>query len=168
MRTILASAAALILLTGAAPGLAKQGKNQPILVDAAISPAQWAEDVSSRLDRNLRVMQSINSAERGDAIIQIRFDVVDGAATNLRMMHSSGVPYVDGLARLAVKRLTALPQIQDQPRQEVLANILVASDPQGMDRLEQKLARSESLRLASADPADRALIALSARASPRS
>ncbi|WP_156521934.1 hypothetical protein [Croceicoccus mobilis] len=161
MKKLLSVTIAASLLVVPGQLLAKDDQAQPIVVERSITAEQWSKGVTTRLDRNLRVMGSLSSAEMSDGIIQIRFDVVGGDATNIRMVRSSDRPYLDSLARLSVKRLKDLPKITgSDERQPVLANIIVARDVQSFDRLSEELALSERARMASGDPAEHAVIAL--------
>lgn len=152
-------AASLLVVPGQL--LARDDQAQPIVVERTVTPQQWSEGVTMRLDRNLRVLSSIPGSDGVSGLIQIRFDVVDGEATNVQMMRWTGRESVDSAVRHAVTRLHDMGSfVGAGESQTVQANIILAPDERRLDQISDELARSERARMASGDPAERAVIAL--------
>ncbi len=167
MKKILASTAVVILLTGAAPTLAKQGKNAPILVDANTPSTQWASDVSQDLDRELLRIRPSARDGMPNGLVQVRFEVQDGKAVNARVFHRSGDSWLDRQAVRSIERLEGIPDVPGaaSDRGTVQANIITARDDNAYRVLNARLVGMEKARLASSGP-DRTVIALTAGAMP--
>lgn len=167
MKKILASAAAVILMTGAAPGLAKQDKNEPILVDAVTPTMQWASDVSQDLDRELLRIRPSARDGMPNGLVQVRFEVRDGKAVNTRLFHRSGDSWLDRQAVRSIERLEGIPDVPSAAgdSRTVQANIITARDDNAYRVLNARLVDMEEIRMASSGP-DRTVIALTAGALP--
>lgn len=135
----------------AEPANAGQENGAPILVDAAPDAAQWSATASRRLDRNLHRARADMPPDIPDAIVQIRFELVDGQPANLRLMRSSGKPWLDRDAMEAIAAMDDLPALPAAFQgREVQANIITARHSYQARRLQRELHKSEAARLASA------------------
>ena len=153
--TVAASAAATVF---AAP-LASQTASQNIVVSPQ-SSAGFAQEVGSDLDAQLARMQ-LDPRWDETGIVKLRFRASqDGTPTGIATYQSSGNRSLDRKSRKAVEGLTSLAPF---PAGTVIqANIIVARSNSQMKDLSRRLARSEAARLASDDPAERAVLALGA------
>lgn len=167
MKKILACVAAAILLTGAAPTLAKKGKNPPILVDADMSSIQWSSELSRSLDRELLRIRPSARTGMPDALVQVRFEVQDGKAVNARMFRRSGDRWLDRQAMRSIQRLDNIPDVPSDAgnSRTVQANIITANSDTAYRTLNARLMDMEKARMASSR-ADRTVIALTAGLSP--
>ncbi len=164
MKTILASVAAVILLTGTAPSLAKQ---EPILVDAALPTAQWASEVTRDLDRELLRIRPSARTGLPNGLVQVRFEVQDGKPVNVQMHRRSGDSWLDRQAVRSIERLDNVPDVPGASAypQVVQANIITANSDRAYRELSDRLTVMEQARMASSGP-DRTVIALTAGTSP--
>lgn len=161
MKRLLATATAAIVLLGSAPTIAKQDKNPPILVDAGNLTAQWAQDVSQDLDRELMKIRPAPREILPNGLVQIRFEVADGHPVNVRVHRQSGYRWLDRQAVRSVERLnnmSDIPYTADNTR-TVQANIITARDEDAFRDLHDELIAVEEARMASSGP-DRTVIAL--------
>lgn len=160
MRPLATAAAAFALLAISAPGTAMQDSNEPILVDA-MTTARWANTVGHSLNHNLRnIKEDAFHAEVPNAILQVRFEVEDGQAVNVRMIRASGTRWLDKAATRAVADMDDLPALPAADRgRTIQANIVSARNSMASDRLMRELQRSEAERIASAD-VERTVLAL--------
>lgn len=166
MRKILATTAAAILMTGAAPTLAKQDKNEPILVDAVTPSVQWASDVSVDLDRELLRIRPSARTGMPNGLVQVRFEVQDGKAVNARVFHRSGDSWLDRQAVRSIERLADIPDVPGVGDvRTVQANIITASSENAYRVLSARLVDMEEARMASSG-AERTVIALTAGTPP--
>lgn len=167
MKKILAVTASAILAVTAVPGMAKQDKNPPILVDANSASAQWASAASRDLDRQLQNMAVPMRRDFPNALVQIRFEVENGEPVNVRVHRQSGDRWLDRAAIRSVERMDNLgpiPVSYDGSR-TVQANIITARDDRSFAVLNDELLTIEEARLASTGP-DRTVIALNAGSMP--
>lgn len=160
MKNILLSAAAVSLIIGAAPTFAKQD-SQPILVDAGSLTQQWADDLSHDLDRQLRAVRVSPFDVLPNGLVQIRFEVHDGQAVNVRVHRPSGDRWLDRAAMKSVAHLDGIPAIpyEVDGQRTVQANIITARSDKAFDELSEELRDVEAARMASAGP-DQMVIAL--------
>lgn len=163
MKKILASAAMVSLLLGAAPTIAKQKQDRspPILVDAGNLTAQWADDVSEDLDRSLQAIRISPRDVLPNGIAQVRFEVQNGEAVNVRLFRASGDRWLDRMAMRSVERLDRIPDVPNTigEGQTVQANIITARSDEAYAELADELRDIEETRMASSGP-DRTVIAL--------
>lgn len=154
---VAASAAATLF----AVPLASQTSSQDIVVSPR-SSAAFAQEVGSDLNGQLARMRLDPRWDEG-GIVKLRFRAgKDGTPTDIATYQSSGNRSLDRKSRKAVERLTSLAPLPSGARQSTViqANIIVAYSDSQMKELSRKLARSEAARLASNDPAERAVLAL--------
>ena len=163
MKKILAATASAILAVTAVPGLAKQDKNPPILVDANSASAQWASAASQDLDRELQRMAVPMRRDFPNALVQIRFEVENGEPVNVRVHRQSGDRWLDRAAMRSVERMDNLGPmpVSYNGSRTVQANIITARDDRSFAVLNDELLTIEEARLASTGP-DRTVIALNA------
>ncbi|MCA0909946.1 energy transducer TonB [Qipengyuania gaetbuli] len=163
---ILATAAAASML---AVPLSSKDADQDIIVSPR-SDQSFVEEVSSDLDTQLRRMRFDPRWEPA-GIVKIRFRAgEDGTPVDITTYESSGSKRLDREVGKAVERLDSLTPLPSSAGDDpiIQANVIVAYSKGHMERLSRKLAESEAARLASADPAERAVLALSFAPRPSS
>lgn len=152
--------AGCLCMAAVPPASARTGDTAPILVDAGPSVEQWARNAGHELDRNLLRARADMPPDIPDAIVQIRFELVDGAPANLRLMRSSGKAWMDREAMDSVAAMNGLPALPRAYAGRTLqANIITARYSAGARRLQRELQRSEAARVASG-PQEGAVLAL--------
>lgn len=154
---VAASAAATLF----AVPLASQTSSQDIVVSPR-SSAAFVQEVGSDLNAQLARMR-LDARREETGIVKLRFRAsADGTPTDIATYQSSGNRSLDRKSRKAVERLTSLAPLPENMRRGAViqANIIVAHSDSQMKDLSRKLAKSEAARLASSDPAEKAVLAL--------
>ena len=161
---------AFVLATAAAASmLAVPLSSQEIVVSARSSQA-FVEDVSSDLNSQLRRMR-FDTNWNPTGIVKVRFHAgEDGSPTQIVTYESSGRSRLDREVKRAVSRIDSLDPLPAAfgPDPVIQANVIVANSPKQREKLERKLEASEAARMASGDPAERAVLALTMTPRPRS
>ncbi len=148
-----ASAAALFVF----PVTARADSDGDVLVvRSGTAMEQWRQKTTAELNRLLMVEPAYSTTE--NAIVQISFTLgEDGMAANPQFYNRDGSQSERMAAQRAIERLANLAEVpvtsSDQPR--FLANIIFASDARTLARLQRRLEKMETVRLASENPRDR-------------
>ena len=162
----------IIAASTAATMLAVPLSSQSPAEDIVVTPrssAAFAHEVGNDLNLQLAKMQYDQRWDTG-GLIKVRFRASsDGTPTDVTTYMSSGNRVLDRKTIKAVKGLTSLSPLPTGANQGsvIQANIIVASTSSQMRDLEKKLVRTEAERLASNDPAERAVFAISMLPRPR-
>lgn len=151
-----------VALLLAVPAVAS-ADHSDIIVQPSPELVQWQQDTSEDLERAL-LRGGTRYTTRGvnNSIVQITFRAgPDGKPDGIEVYESDGNFAAKSLAKRAVSRLSNLNAVpvESPGNAQFLANIIFASDERTFERLEDRLAKMEAVRMASAGP-DRTYIAL--------
>lgn len=168
-KPVLFLAAATVAATMLVVPLASQSSTPDIVVSPR-STADFARAVGSDLDRQLSKLNVDYRWDQG-GLVKLRFHAgADGSPTGILTYMSSGSRALDRKVTRAVARISSLDPLPLGVSEGTViqANIIVAHSNQQMRELSAKLQQSEAERLASIDPRERAVLAISTMPRPRS
>lgn len=134
------------------PLSAIQAQNADIVVSSSRPIAQFVEDISRDLERNLEWPNSDRSSLRGTGLAQVLFQCTpDGKPVNIRVYHRVGSSRVERVAKRAVSRIKVLYPLPNGVTEDrlILANIIIADSPSQYAQLSRELNKREAQRLAS-------------------
>lgn len=152
MRSTIPAIAAATLLTLALPVQAEPQDENTIEVAPRLDAQQWAQSVTNSLNGQLRHIEIDQYHRVPEAIIQIRFEIADGAPVNIRMVEPSGMKWLDKATLHSVSQMRDLPALPAaQEGWTVRANIISAKDARTAHRMMQGMRQSDATRMASAD-----------------
>ena len=159
-----------ILATAAAASMLAVPLSSQEIVVSARSDQAYVEEVSSDLDTQLRKMR-YDPRWNPSGITKVRFHVgEDGEPIDIMTYESSGSRRLDRAVTRAVGGLDTLLPLPASvgPDPVIQANVIVANTREQLKTYQRRLAASEAKRIASEDPAERAVIALSVVPGPSS
>ena len=124
-----------------------------IEIRATSALAAWQKDTNRALEEGLARAPSLRGGRASEAVVRVAFDIgKDGKAVNVRALEGDYNPAAEQAALFAVRSLDTLG---DAPAMSagrpILANIILHDSPASGKRLARELARSERMRLSSAD-----------------
>jgi hypothetical protein len=145
-RSAFGAAALFVLPVAAFAG----GDSDDIVVRSATAMQQWQDKTTSELDRAL--MREPPGATTENAIVQIAFTLgADGKAENLQFYNRDGSSLERMMAKRAINSLDSLADVPVTKPEEAqfLASIIFANDARNYARLQRRLEKMETARLAS-------------------
>lgn len=134
------------------------GNNDDIVVRSVTAMEQWQSKTTTELNRAL--MREPPGATTENAIVQITFTLdEEGKAENLQFYNRDGSWLERNMAKRAISRLETLAEVPvaNPGEAQFLASIIFANDARNYARLQRRLEKLESARLASAGPGRRYL-----------
>ncbi len=149
MKTTLAAALSIAAFS---PAIA--GDKQPIVVQSEAAMQEWQGDVTRTLNRRLVSLANLTRTNTVNGIAQIRFTLdEDGMPQDIEVYSSTGDGRTDRVAKRAVRGLTRLDEapVTDAAQRTFQANIIFADSVERHEKLAEKLAMSETARLAKAE-----------------